>query len=226
LGKRVDIGIVDYDMGNLMSVSRAFASQGFSVTVSEDAGKLECVSGLVLPGVGAFRDCMRNLEERGLTGFIRDWILSGKYFLGICLGLQLLFTESLEFGVYRGFELIKGQVVKFPHGMKEPTSYAEGTEEEILKVPHMGWNQVHYPEGSPFFQGIPQDSNFYFVHSYYVVPGEEVRTCRTKYGIEFVSGIERDNVISVQFHPEKSQKVGLRLLKNFGTLAVGERMQS
>ncbi|NIO17722.1 MAG: imidazole glycerol phosphate synthase subunit HisH [Deltaproteobacteria bacterium] len=207
-------------MGNLMSVSRAFLSLGYEVRIGEEASLLEGAAGLVLPGVGAFKDCMVNLEKKGLTGFLKDWFRAGKPFLGICLGLQLLFSESHEFGTHRGLDLLKGKVVRFADDMQNGNSPGEGGIWRTLKIPHMGWNRVNYPEESRFFRGIPQGSFFYFVHSYYVVPQEDIGTLMTEYGIDFVSGVARDNMLAVQFHPEKSQKVGLRLLSNFGEITM------
>ncbi len=213
------IGVVDYGMGNLMSVSRAFVSLGYDVRISEKTSLLEGAAGLVLPGVGAFKDCMVNLEKKGLTGLLKDWFRAGKPFLGICLGLQLLFSESEEFGTHRGLDLVKGKVVRFADDMRNGNPHQEGGRGSALKIPHMGWNRVGYPEANRFFRGIPQGSFFYFVHSYYVLPQEEIDILMTEYGIEFVSGVARDNILAVQFHPEKSQKVGLRLLSNFGEIA-------
>lgn len=214
------IGVVDYGMGNLMSVSRAFVSLGYDIQISEETSLLEGAAGLVLPGVGAFKDCMDNLEKKGLTGFLKDWFRAGKPFLGICLGLQLLFSESEEFGTHRGLDLVRGKVVRFADDMRNGNPYQEGGRRRALKIPHMGWNRVEYPEANRFFRGIPQGSFFYFVHSYYVLPQEKIDTLMTEYGIEFVSGVARDNILAVQFHPEKSQKVGLRLLSNFGEIAM------
>lgn len=205
-----------------MSVSRAFGSLGFDYRITDRSSELSGASGLVLPGVGAFKDCMDNLKKRGLVDFLRNWVLEGYPFLGICLGLQLLFTQSHEFGVHGGLNLLKGRVVKFDGDMKGAIGVPGAEREVHLKIPHMGWNGVRYPEGSRFFQEIPLGSYFYFVHSYYVVPEEEVDTCTTDYGIEFVSGIVKNNALAVQFHPEKSQKVGLRLLNNFAKLATGK----
>ncbi len=220
MGEAPQIGIVDYGMGNLMSVSRAFQSLGFRTCVSGSREQLQNAEGLVLPGVGAFRDCMENLEKRGLTPFIKEWVRGNKPFLGICLGLQLLFTESHEFGIHRGLDLFKGKVVRFSDDMHSSVRYHNEVRQERLKVPHMGWNRVDHPEGSRFFQDIPQGGYFYFVHSYYVAPEGEVNMCTTEYGIEFVSGIESKNLISVQFHPEKSQKMGLLFLRNFARAAL------
>jgi glutamine amidotransferase len=164
---------------------------------------------VVLPGVGAFRDCIRNLEEGGFIEPILRVVRDGRPFLGICLGLQLLFTESEEFGLHRGLDIIPGRVVRFPEGMLENG--------EKLAVPHMGWNQLTMRHGSPLFAGIPDGTNVYFVHSYYVKPDDSgVVAATTNYGIEFCSAICRDNVMATQFHPEKSQELGLKILKNFG----------
>jgi glutamine amidotransferase len=216
------LGIVDYGMGNLMSVSRAFGSLGYEVRITDRISVLEESRGLVLPGVGAFKDCMENLEKRGLTSFLKDWVLSGRPFLGICLGLQLLFTESYEFGTHSGLDLLKGKVVRFPGDMRGVIGLPGEEREVPLKIPHMGWNRVGFPNENRFFSGISSGSYFYFVHSYYVIPEGDVDTCRTEYGIEFASGVMRDNILAVQFHPEKSQRVGLRLLDNFGKFAVKE----
>ena len=161
-------------------------------------------SHVVLPGVGAFGDCMANLDRYGLIDPVRETIQSGKPFLGICLGLQLLFTESEEFGTHKGLGIIPGKVRKF-------------AVDSNLKVPHMGWNQVNFQRSCPLFEGIPDGANWYFVHSYYVDPTDpQVTATTTTYGMKFVSSIWRDNVVACQFHPEKSQSVGVRLIKNFG----------
>jgi len=213
------VGIVDYGMGNLLSVSKAFESLGYRVLVSSDRSELEGCTALVLPGVGAFMDCVGNLKELGLDRFVVDWISKKRPFLGICLGLQVLFAKSYEFGEHEGLGLIPGTVERFPEKTLE---YRVGNRvvREKMKIPHMGWNRVNPPEGSPFFEGIPSGTFFYFVHSYYVKPADgSVRTGTTWYGIEFTSVVERDNLIAVQFHPEKSQKYGLRLLDNFARFA-------
>lgn len=214
------IGIVDYGMGNLMSVSRAFETLGYRVEVTNRAPVLENASGIVLPGVGSFKDCMDNLKRLGLLGFMGEWIRSGNPYLGICLGLQILFTEGHEFGVHRGLGIIKGKVVRFPEHMKCKISTEGGDKELPLKVPHMGWNRVDFSKENPFFSDIPPGSYFYFVHSYYVVPEVDINECTTEYGIRFVSGVSRKNIIAVQFHPEKSQKVGLTFLDNYGRFAL------
>lgn len=198
------IAIVDYGMGNLRSVWKAFESVGHRAVVTRDPDTIRNADRVVLPGVGAFGDCMANLERFDLVQSIRSAIQSGKPFLGICLGLQLLFTESEEFGVHRGLNIIPGKVRRF---VPNPA----------LKIPHMGWNQVHVEGSCPLFHDIANDSDWYFVHSYFVDPADpSVAVTTTTYGIPFVSAVWKDNIVACQFHPEKSQSVGLRLIKNFG----------
>ena len=205
------IAIIDYDMGNLKSVAKAFEKVGAIATVTRDPKVLADASHVVLPGVGAFKDCMRNLEAYGLIDPIAMAVASGKPFLGICLGLQLLFDESNEFGVHKGLGLIPGRVVRFPSSKDE-----FGME---LKVPHMGWNEVEKAKESPLLEGVTDGAYFYFVHSYYAVPADAAVTLtRTGYGVSFTSSIAKDNVFACQFHPEKSQKAGLRVLKNFSSM--------
>jgi glutamine amidotransferase len=174
-----------------------------------DAGKV------VLPGVGAFPDCMRNLEEYGLIDAVKQSIRSGKPFLGICLGLQLLFTESEEFGLSKGLDIIKGRVVRF----KGPVFETRNSKLETLKVPHIGWNDLSIKRRPPALQDVPDGSHVYFVHSFHVVPEDKgVIATTTNYGIDFVSSIWKDNILAVQFHPEKSQALGLSILKRFGEM--------
>jgi len=197
------IVVVDYGMGNLRSVQKGFEKVGCDAIVSSDAKIIENASKVVLPGVGAFRDCMRNLEERGLAEPVIRQIEKGKPFLGICLGLQLLFEESEEFGTYKGLGVIKGKVKRFPAM-------------DHLKVPHMGWNSIKKTKEVPFLADIKDESYFYFVHSYFIQPEEDVAATTTDYGLEFVSSIWKDNIFACQFHPEKSQSDGLKILKTFG----------
>lgn len=202
------IAIIDYGMGNLRSVSKAFEAVGLQALVTRDPGAIGNASRVVLPGVGAFGDCMGNLERYGLVDAIRSSIRSGKPFLGICLGLQLLFTESEEFGRHQGLDIISGKVRKF---VVDPAL------KPALKVPHMGWNQANLQSPCPLFDGIADGSDWYFVHSYFVEPTDRsIIATSTTYGIPFASSIWHDNVVACQFHPEKSQSVGLRLIKNFG----------
>ena len=207
------IAVVDYGMGNLRSVSKALERVGLNAVVTSDPALIADGAGMVLPGVGAFADCMRNLDGSGLVSPVLDFIASGRPFLGICLGLQLLFTEGFEFGRHEGLGVIPGTVVRFEGEAFE----GEGK----LKVPHMGWNRVRWAQDGPPFSAVEDDSYFYFVHSYYVVPDDEQDAAGiTDYGIDFVSAVRRDNIIATQFHPEKSQAVGLRLLTSFGEMVT------
>jgi glutamine amidotransferase len=205
------VTIIDYGMGNLRSVQKGFEKVGSAALVTADPREVEQAERLVLPGVGAFRDCMDNLRQGGFIEPILRHVESGRPFLGICLGLQLLFTESEEFGRHQGLDIIPGKVVRFP------TDLRQGDEE--LKVPHMGWNQIEIRRPAPVFKGVEDGISVYFVHSYYVVPEDESAVATvTDYGIPFCSAVWRDNVMATQFHPEKSQQVGLQILKNFAKL--------
>jgi imidazole glycerol-phosphate synthase subunit HisH len=205
------IAIIDYGMGNLRSVQKGFEKVGFDAIVTSDPKVVLEADRVVLPGVGAFPDCMRNLEQGGFVEPLLKVIQGGRPFLGICLGLQLLFTESDEFGVHKGLDVIPGRVLRFPEGMEENG--------EELKVPHMGWNQIAIHRRPQVFAGIDDGTNVYFVHSYYVKPADEtVVAATTGYGIDFCAAIWKDNIVATQFHPEKSQEMGLRILKNFGEM--------
>jgi len=205
------ITIIDYGMGNLRSVQKGFEKVGFNALVTADPREAEQAERLVLPGVGAFRDCMDNLRQGGFIDPILRHVESGRPFLGICLGLQLLFTESEEFGRHQGLDIIPGKVVRFPAGLRQG--------DEALKVPHMGWNQIEIRRPAPVFKGVEEGVSVYFVHSYYVVPEDESMVATvTDYGIPFCSAVWRDNVVATQFHPEKSQQVGLQMLKNFAAM--------
>src|SRR5512138_2142950 len=205
------IAIIDYGMGNLRSVQKGFEKVGFEAVVTADPQIVLEADKVVLPGVGAFRDCIRNLEEGGFIEPILRVIRDGRPFLGICLGLQLLFTESEEFGLHKGLGVIPGRVVRFPEGMVENS--------EKLAVPHMGWNQISFRSRPQAFAGIDEGANVYFVHSYYVKPDDEsVVATTTGYGIDFCSAVWKDNIVATQFHPEKSQEIGLKILKNFGDM--------
>jgi glutamine amidotransferase len=205
------IAIIDYGMGNLRSVQKGFEQVGFPAEITSDPAALLGADKIVLPGVGAFRDCISNLEQGGFVEPILKIIAEGRPFLGICLGLQLLFTESEEFGIHKGLGVIPGRVMRFPEGMVE--------QGEKLPVPHMGWNQISLRQPSPLFDGIDNGSNVYFVHSYYVKPEDPTVVAATcNYGIEFCAAIRHDNVMATQFHPEKSQGIGLKMLKNFAEM--------
>lgn len=205
------IAIIDYGMGNLRSVQKGFERIGFAAEVTADPARLLAAEKIVLPGVGAFRDCIHNLEQGGFVEPILQVIAEGRPFLGICLGLQLLFSESEEFGLHKGLGVIPGRVVRFPEGMQE--------QGEKLPVPHMGWNQISLKAETPLFNNIADGSNVYFVHSYYVKPDDPTVVAATcNYGLEFCAAIRKDNVMATQFHPEKSQGIGLQMLKNFAEM--------
>lgn len=207
------IAIIDYGMGNLRSVHKAFAAVGHDAVVTRDPDVLNNASHLVLPGVGAFADCMTYLTQYGLVEPIREGIASGKPFLGICLGLQLLFTESEEFGLHKGLDIVPGKVRRFPF---EQDGARTSSGSRALKVPHIGWNELALQRVAPPLRNVPTGTHVYFVHSYYVEPSDpSVIATTTDYGRAFVSSIWRDNIFACQFHPEKSQTVGLQIVKNF-----------
>jgi len=195
------IQVIDYGLGNITSVARALQKIGAEVVISSSPGLIFESSGIVLPGVGAFKKAMLNLEKLGLIKPIKDYLLKGKNYLGICLGLQVLFTESHEHGVTKGFGVIEGSVEKLPFN---------------VKIPHMGWNNVTIADGNETFKGVEDNSYFYFDHSYIAVPVQKkVISGVTEYGSRFASAVEYGNVWGVQFHPEKSGDKGLRILENF-----------
>jgi len=197
------IGIIDYGMGNLRSVQKGFERVGASARVCTKPDDLAGCDKWVLPGVGAFRDAIAELHKQGFVEPIREHVRADKPFLGICLGMQLLLDVSFEDGSWEGLGLVPGQVVRFP-------------DQPGLKVPHMGWNRIAAREETPLLRDIPLDSWFYFVHSYYVAPtAPEATLATTDYGLPFTSMISRGRLFATQFHPEKSQKMGLQLLKNF-----------
>lgn len=198
------IALIDYGMGNLLNVSKALEAVGGDVRIVDTPSDIEQASALVLPGVGNFGNGIENLKARRLIDPIISAINSKKPFLGICLGLQMLFEQSEEAPDKKGFGVLKGKVVRLP--------------DKGLKIPHMGWNSVDFVKENPFFNGIPTGTYFYFVHSYYVKPTDaELIIGTTNYGIEFTACIVRDNILATQFHPEKSQNAGLQILMNFVT---------
>jgi imidazole glycerol-phosphate synthase subunit HisH len=200
------IAIVDYQMGNLRSVQKAFERVGHAAAITADPRTLEQADHIVLPGVGAFADAIAELRRRELVEPIRTAIESGKPFLGICLGLQLLFDVSYEDGEHEGLGIVPGEVRRF----EVPPEY---------KVPHMGWNEVSFRRRAPIFAGIEDGSHFYFVHSYYVAPKDRGGVDgEASYPKPFCATIWRDKLFATQFHPEKSQAAGLRVLKNFAEL--------
>ena len=198
--------IVDYGAGNLRSVARAVGRQGFDPIVSCEARAINEAPVLILPGVGAAADTMRNLQQGGLVEPLREYISAGRPFLGVCMGQQALLTLSEEGGEHRCLDVIPGRVRRLPQGQK---------------VPHIGWNQVRQAKPHPVFEGIPDGANFYFVHSYYPDPEDpDVVIGETDYGVTFASVLARDNIIATQFHPEKSGDAGLRFYRNFLSLAA------
>ena len=208
------IAIIDYGMGNLRSVQKGFEAVGAEAIVTSDSQKILSAKSVVLPGVGAFKDCMTNLEKLDLIDTVHQSVKSGKPFLGICLGLQLLFNQSEEFGQVNGLGILPGKVVGFKDAQLK--SYSG----EPLKIPHMGWNTVKVVPGNPLFDSVTDESYFYFVHSYYIAPeNPAIIATTTCYGIDFTSGVHHENIHALQFHPEKSQRLGLTILKNFSNLS-------
>lgn len=202
------ITVIDYDAGNLKSVYKALQFLGQEVVITRDIELLRKADKVILPGVGSFGDAMQKLEEYHLTDVIKEIIQQGTPFLGICLGLQLLFEESEESPGVKGLGVLKGKIVKIP-------------EEKELKVPHIGWNSLSYGQKGKLFEGIPEQSYVYFVHSYYLkAQDEKIVTASTEYGVHIHASVEQDNVFACQFHPEKSGETGLAILKNFA--AIGE----
>lgn len=196
------IAIVDYGMGNLKSVEKGFKKIGIDASVTSNPRVVNDAKAIVLPGVGAFKDCIKNLSDLSLTESVITSINKGKPFLGICLGLQVLFSESEEFGTCKGLDVFRGKVVRFQEG---------------LKVPHMGWNTVKIINRPPILSEMEDNAFFYFVHSFYVVPEDkEIIAATTDYGTTFTSMVWKDNVFATQFHPEKSQELGLKVLAGFG----------
>ncbi|MEM9644443.1 MAG: imidazole glycerol phosphate synthase subunit HisH [Planctomycetota bacterium] len=204
------ITIVDYQMGNLRSVQKAIEKIGGHARISSDAHEIAAAEKLILPGVGAFGDAMAEINRRDLAPSIRDFVESGRPFLGICLGLQLLFDTGFEHGTHQGLGILPGDVVKFELG-------------DGFKVPHMGWNQVRRKSQPPILDGMSDETQFYFVHSYFVKPADESVVALTcDYGGEFCAMVWKDNVYAAQFHPEKSQADGLKLLSGFNDLPVAD----
>jgi glutamine amidotransferase len=197
------VAIIDYGVGNLRSVEKAFAATGCEAIVSADEAELRNAERLVLPGVGAFAACMKALTEHGFDRLVHEQARAGTPLLGVCVGMQLLFEESDEFGATAGLGLLRGRVRRF---------------ENDLVVPHVGWNRIYQKQSHVLFEGIAEGSFCYFVHSYYCEPADDVVIVgQTEYGSRYASVVAQKNICGVQFHPEKSQDVGLRMLKNFGT---------
>jgi imidazole glycerol-phosphate synthase subunit HisH len=195
------VAIIDYGVGNLRSVEKAFAAMGCDAVVSDDERVLRTAERLVLPGVGAFASCMKGLRERGFDSVVQERAATGTPLLGICVGMQMLFEVSDEFGTTEGLGLLRGRVRRF---------------ENDLVVPQVGWNRIHQKHQHGLFDGVADGSFCYFVHSFYCEPRDaDLSIGETEYGVKYASVVARDNICGVQFHPEKSQHVGLRMLKNF-----------
>ncbi|WP_110112487.1 imidazole glycerol phosphate synthase subunit HisH [Bacillus sp. CGMCC 1.16541] len=200
------IGIIDYGMGNLYSVSKALERLNYDYFISEDVNELKKAKGYILPGVGSFKDAMEQLHKTGLASFIQEEAANGKPLLGICLGMQLLFEESDENGVTKGLGLLQGRVERIP-GVK-----ASG---ETYKVPHMGWNSLTFHHESPLLQGV-DNGHVYFVHSYYVKTGDQEAVLATSsYDVQVPAVVGKNNVFGTQFHPEKSSALGMSMLQNY-----------
>jgi len=211
------IAVIDYGAGNLGSVYKALRYVGADAVITNDPDVVASAESLVLPGVGAFAHCMRGLENVNLTQATRDFIDSGRPFLGICVGLQMLFDESEEMGATPGLGLLRGKVVRFDFDDHSPLT----TQHSAIKVPHIGWNEIEFEPDSPLFAGLNQGDRAYFVHSYYPEPIEEsIISARTEYGYRFCCAVQKDNIYATQFHPEKSGAVGLQILRNFVSLGA------
>ena len=196
------IAIIDYDAGNIKSVEKALQYLGEEAVITRDAGEILMADKVILPGVGAFGDAMEKLNRYGLVPVIHEVVEKGIPFLGICLGLQLMFESSEEAPCVEGLGLLKGKIVRIPEG-------------DGLKVPHMGWNSLSFPKEGRLFAGIPENSYVYFVHSYYLQAEEDIVTATAEYGVTIHASVEKGNVFACQFHPEKSSHTGLTILKNF-----------
>lgn len=224
------VTIIDYGIGNLRSIEKAFQAVGVDVLRTDRAEDIERAERLVLPGVGAFGACADEIRRRDLETPILEAVASGKPFLGVCVGMQLLFDESEEMGAHRGLGILPGRIVKFARELVAASGasceaapgtpeWAEAAPEKPLKVPHMGWNRTVFERSSPLFTGIEDGAYFYFVHSYHAVPdnpADILASCT--YGTAFPAIVERNNVYGIQFHPEKSQQAGLDILKNFSMI--------
>ena len=202
------IGIIDYGVGNLFSLRSSFEAIGEEVFVSGNINELEKADGLILPGVGAFSDAISKLRENGLDEFVKEQAAAGKPLMGICLGMQLLFEKSYEYGEHEGLSLLKGQVVPML-----------GVIPEELKIPHIGWNALHIIDSTcPLFENLKEEDCVYFVHSYYAQNCEDSLAATTEYGKELTAAVCKGNVYGCQFHPEKSGEVGMKILRSFSSL--------
>ncbi len=206
------VAIIDYDAGNVKSVEKALQFLGQETVLTREPGKILGADRVILPGVGAFGDAMKRLEDYGLVDVIRKVVQNGTPFLGICLGLQLLFESSEESPGVQGLGILKGRILRIPEG--------EGPDKKPLKIPHIGWNSLEFPKAGRLFEGVLPQSYVYFVHSYYLKAEEDIVTARTRYGVSIDASVEKGNVFACQFHPEKSSETGLLILKNFVSIGA------
>ena len=202
------IAIIDYGAGNIKSVINAFKFLGHECVLLSEPGSLKEHSHIVLPGVGAFGEAMKKLKFNGMDEAIKEAVKNGKAFIGICLGMQLLFEKSFEFGEHEGLSLLPGEVVKFD----------EAKFDKPLKIPHVGWNTLEFKQNSPLRLGLKELEYLYFVHSYHVACDDKFALAKTTYGYEFTSAVQHENLFGFQPHPEKSHEVGLKILENFARL--------
>lgn len=197
------IAIIDYGMGNLRSVQKAFEYLGNHAVITDDVSVIQNADKVVLPGVGAFRDAMETITQKGIDRVIYDIVDSKKPLLGICLGMQMFFDKSYEYGEHKGLGILQGEIKLLPN---------------TVKIPHMGWNSLHIQKKSPLFEGLPEQPYVYFVHSYYLETNADIVSATTYYGKEIQVVAQKENVFALQFHPEKSGDIGLKILENFGRL--------
>ncbi len=208
----MEIAIIDYGMGNLKSVQKAFKALGFNAEVTADPEEIIKASKVILPGVGAFRDAIAELNSTGLGEATKEVVKKGTPILGICLGMQLMFDKSYEYGEHQGLGILEGEIVPMT---KEDMRESDG---QILKIPHMGWNHLEISKNEPIYKGIKDGGSVYFVHSYYLETSQDIVSAYTTYGKTIAVSAQKDNVFATQFHPEKSGEVGLQILRNFGGL--------
>ena len=197
------IAVIDYGMGNLRSVQKAFEYLGYKAVITQQPSEIQKADKVVLPGVGAFRDAMQTIKQKGIDKVLYDVVEQKKPLLGICLGMQMFFEKSYEYGEHKGLGILQGEIVKLP---------------ENVKIPHMGWNSLYIKKKNPLFEGLSQEPYVYFVHSYHLNTEADIVSATTYYGKEIQVAAQKENVFALQFHPEKSGDVGLNILQNFGRL--------
>ncbi len=197
------IAVIDYGMGNLRSVQKAFEYLGYKAVITQQPSEIQKADKVVLPGVGAFRDAMQTIKQKGIDKVLYDVVEQKKPLLGICLGMQMFFEKSYEYGEHKGLGILQGEIVKLP---------------ENVKIPHMGWNSLNIKKKSPLFEGLSEEPYVYFVHSYHLNTEADIVSATTYYGKEIQVAAQKENVFALQFHPEKSGDVGLNILQNFGRL--------